>query len=379
VQVAAELTDPATGDNLWARTFTRPAEDVVALQHDVAAEIARGIQARLTPDQQQLLDETRVVDPRAYDLYLLGQEQANLRTTEGFQRSVEYLTQSLALDSTFAPAWATLAIANAYALIYQTTVRDSARIAVERAARRAMALDDRLGDPYYALGAVLLHNDWDFGQAREQFRQGRGRALSTQAIALYGWTAWETGNWAAEIDSTAKHLVEVEPTTAQWRSDLAWWHWSSRQNPAARAAAESAIAMDSRFYEAFDILSLIEMDAGNFAAADRYHQRAIELAGGDYWVRQFNDAMIAAARGDRDAVARVARELDGDPRLAQRAGVQFLLGNKDSMYTLFDRAVEARDLDLLQVMNAMPFLYPLRKEPRYLALQARIGLPEALR
>jgi hypothetical protein len=49
------------------------------------------------------------------------------------------------------------------------------------------------------------------------------------------------------------------------------------------------------------------------------------------------------------------------------------------MYTLFDRAVEARDLDLLQVMNAMPFLYPLRKEPSYLALQARIGLPEALR
>ncbi|HEX5818981.1 MAG TPA: serine/threonine-protein kinase, partial [Gemmatimonadales bacterium] len=33
VQVAAELTDPRTGDNLWARTFSRPAPDVVTLQH----------------------------------------------------------------------------------------------------------------------------------------------------------------------------------------------------------------------------------------------------------------------------------------------------------------------------------------------------------
>jgi hypothetical protein len=245
VQVAAELTDPATGENLWARTFSRPAQDVVALQHDVAAEIARGIRARLTPDQEQFLGEARPVNPKAYDQYLLGQEQANLRTTDGFRRSVDYLSQSLALDSTFAPAWSTLAIANAYALIYQTTPRDSARIAVERAARRAMALDDRLGDPYYALGATLLHNDWDFTRAAEQFRRGKERTLSNQAIALFGWTAWETGDWAAQIDSTAKYLVEVEPTTAQWRSDLAWWQWSSRDSAAARAAAESAIARGS--------------------------------------------------------------------------------------------------------------------------------------
>jgi TolB-like protein len=45
VQVAAELTDPRTGDNLWARTFSRPAPDVITLQHEVALEIARGIRA----------------------------------------------------------------------------------------------------------------------------------------------------------------------------------------------------------------------------------------------------------------------------------------------------------------------------------------------
>jgi hypothetical protein len=46
---------------------------------------------------------------------------------------------------------------------------------------------------------------------------------------------------------------------------------------------------------------------------------------------------------------------------------------------MLDRAVEARDVDLLQILNAMPPLYPFRQEPRYQALLARIGLPERLR
>ena len=378
VQVAAELTDPATGENLWARTFARPAADVLTLQRDMASEIARGIKARLTPAQEQFLVQARPVNPRAYAQYLLGQEQANLRTPEGFRLSFEYLGRSIALDSTFAPAWATLAMSSAYALIYQTAPRDSARAALEQAAGRAVALDDRLGDPYFARGVARLHMDWDFTGADEMFRQGRERTLSTQALALYGWVAWETRRWS-EIAGTTKRLVELEPTTAQWRSDMAWGYWSSRDTAAARAAAESAVAADSSFYEAHDILSLIEMDARDFAAAEREHQRATALAGGDYWVRQFNTGMIAAARGDTATVRRMLRELEGDPRLAQRAGLRYLAGDKEGMYALFDRAITERDPDLLQVLNAMPFLYPIRREPRYQQLLAQIGLPEELR
>ena len=75
---------------------------------------------------------------------------------------------------------------------------------------------------------------------------------------------------------------------------------------------------------------------------------------------------------------RALAALDGDPRLAQRGGLLFLAGSKDSAYAMLGRAVDARDLDLLQVLNAMPPLYPFRGEPRYQALLAHIGLPERL-
>ena len=378
VQVSYELIDPGSAELIGGETVTRPATAVLALQRQIAGEIARSIRARLTPDQAQRLAATRSVEPRAYAQYLLGQEQANLRTPAGFTKSFEHFGRSLAIDSTFAPAWAAMAMSSAYALIYQTAPRDSARALLEKSAARAMALDDELGDSYFALATLRVHLDWDFAEGDRLFAEGRRRTTSSQARALYGWTMWEMGRWKEMLPNELE-LVAQEPTTAQWLSDLAWCHWSSRDVAAARVAADSAIAVDPTFYEAYDILSLALSDLGQFAAADSAHARAVAVSGGEYWVRQFNAGVLASARGDTATVRRLLQELEGDPRLAQRASLLYLAGDKDAMYAMFDRALAARDPDLLQVANAIPILYPLRKEARYQRMLERMGLPAELR
>ena len=378
IRVAYELIDARSGDLLDGRTVTRPATAVLSLQRQIAGDIARRVRGRLTPDQTQRLSETRTVEPRAYAQYLLGQEQANLRTPDGFTRSFVHFRRSLAIDSTFAPAWAAMATSSAFALIYQTAPRDSTRALLERSAARAMALDDRIGDSYYALATLRVHMDWKFAEADRLYAEGARRTPSTQGLALFGWALWELGRWKELLDNT-RTLIAQEPTTAQWRSDMAWCLWSSQNVPAARVSADSAILVDSAFYEAHDILSLILKDQGDYVGAERAHAKAIAVAGGDYWVRQFNTGMIAAAKGDTATVRKMLKELNADPRLAQRAALHYLAGDKAAMYAMFDRAVKERDPDILQVMNAMPILYPVRKEAQYKALLAKVGLPEALR
>jgi serine/threonine-protein kinase len=375
VQVATELTDPESGESLWARTFTRPAPDVVNLQHDVALEITRGISASLTPDQERALGPAQQVNPQAYAQYLLGQAQGALRTPDGFLRSIDHLNRSIALDSTFAPAWAALAITNAYALLYQLTPREEGRATIERASARAIALDDRLADPWYARGAALLHADWDFEAAEEAFRRGLERTGSTEARGLRGWTLWETGRHA-EAKAATERLIEIEPNTAQWRSDISWSHWSSGDSAAARATLLAAIAADSMFYEAHDLLSMVESDAGNIEASERAQAKAIEVAGGDYWVREFSEAVRYAAQGDTAAVRGVLAELEGDPRYAQRAVMSYLAGDKDATYALLERAIETRDGDVLWILTSIPYLYPLHSEERYRQLMRRVGLLE---
>jgi TolB-like protein/tRNA A-37 threonylcarbamoyl transferase component Bud32/Flp pilus assembly protein TadD len=374
VQISSELIDPKSGESLWARTFSRPAANVVMLQHEIAREIARGIHARLTPDQSRSLAAAGPVHPKAYTQYLLGQEQAALRTPDGFRRSVEYLNRSIAIDSTFAPAWAALALTNAYALLYKLTPDDSGRAVVERTSARAAALDARLGDPWFARGVAHLQVDWNYAAAEEDFRRGLERTHSTQARALRGWTLWETGR-PQEAIAFMTGLIDLEPTTAQWHSDLAWSHWSSGNLDAARASLLKAVALDASFHDVHDLLALIESDAGNIAAAERYHRRAIEAGGGDYWVRPLAEAVLLEAKGDRDGMRLLQRSLARDARHAQRAVIAHLLGERDATYASLQRAVETHDGDLLWVLTAVPYLYPLREDAPFQAILRRVGLP----
>ena len=374
VQVSAELTDPRTGEALWSRTFSRPAADIVALQREMAGEIARGISARLSPEQSQRLGAAPAVNPRAYAQYLLGVEQTNLRTVDGFRRSVEYLQRSIALDSTFAPAWGTMAMTHAIALFFSTITADSARPIIERATARAIALDDRLGDAYIARGLLRAAGDWDFAAADRDLALGMARNPSTQARALYSWVLWETGRHEQAVDAIRK-AIEIEPTTAQWHSDLGWLLWSIPDSAGSRAAAMRAIALDSTFYEPYHLLAWLELRVANVEAMRVALQKARAAAGGDFWFRETLEGHMYVAGGDTVAARMVLARLKNDTRYAQRGWLLRAVGDVDGSYAMWNKAIDARDPDALYTLWSNPSLYAIHGEPRYQQLLARTGVP----
>jgi len=91
------------------------------------------------------------------------------------------------------------------------------------------------------------------------------------------------------------------------------------------------------------------------------------------------EGYVLARSGDSTGAHRVLRELSREHLSAQQALIYAALGELDSMYVLFERAIDARDTDALWFLNALPALRPMRHEPRYQALLERMGLPEELR
>jgi hypothetical protein len=71
--------------------------------------------------------------------------------------------------------------------------------------------------------------------------------------------------------------------------------------------------------------------------------------------------------------------MEQTPRLAQQALILAALGDRDSMYVRFGRAIDAKDPDTIWFLNAIPSLRPLRHEPRYQQLLERMGLPKEWR
>jgi serine/threonine-protein kinase len=377
VRVAAELTDPETNENLWSKTFSRAAPDVVTLQHEIALEIARGIRARLSPDQERFLGAAPPVDPRAYAQYLLGQEQLNIRTPESIRRSVAYLEGSIAQDSTLGPAWATLALANAMGFFYGAIPADSARDATVHATDGALALDPTLGDALIARGLMRFLMDWDFIGAAEDLRLGMAGNPTTLAQAFYTYFPWGTAQ-PVEATRAVLRILDVEPTTAQWQGDAAWIRWAAGDSAEARAYALRAIELDSTFAEPYIVLGFTDADGGDAPAARRARARAAQLAP-DYPLNAVLEGYVLARARDTVGARRILQELEREGQLANRALVHAALGEKDAMYELFERSIDAREPEALWYLNAHPALRPLRLEPRYQELLARMGLPEELR
>jgi TolB-like protein len=88
VRVTAQLIEAASDRHLWARSYERTTRDVLALQGQVAHEIARELKVVLTPHQQGRLTARTPVDPAVYDMYLCGRQAWSLRTDDGFDAAI---------------------------------------------------------------------------------------------------------------------------------------------------------------------------------------------------------------------------------------------------------------------------------------------------
>jgi hypothetical protein len=59
VRITAQLIDASADKHLWAKSFERTSRDVLALQDELAAAIAREINVQLTPQEQVRLPRKR--------------------------------------------------------------------------------------------------------------------------------------------------------------------------------------------------------------------------------------------------------------------------------------------------------------------------------
>jgi len=72
VRVTAQLIEASSDHHLWARSYERDLKNVLALQDEIARDVAEQVRVTLTPKERSLLIQAHAVDPEAYDAYLRG-------------------------------------------------------------------------------------------------------------------------------------------------------------------------------------------------------------------------------------------------------------------------------------------------------------------
>jgi TolB-like protein/DNA-binding winged helix-turn-helix (wHTH) protein len=358
VRITAQLIDADKEKHLWAQSFERDLDDVLALQDDVARAIASQVRAKLSANDAARPVKPGMVDPRAHDLYLQGRYCWRQRTREGEQAGLEYFIQAVAQDPNYAHAYAGIAdsylVLGAHGRLPPAEAFPKAR----EAARMALHLDDNLAEAHTSLGWIKAFVDWDWPGSDREFR--RAVDLQPNYPTAHHWYSHylaavgllDIDSWLATIlydagrydEAIAQHqkTIELYPHTAPVQLDeiSAILGKQGKLNAAVESQSKSQTLSDDP----------------KFAATLRQAYASSGYNG--YLKKRIEYTISTSARGSEPARS-----------LAQ---LYATLGDKDAALRWLERAVEQRDVWLY--LKADPAYDNIRSDLRFQSLVRRMHL-----
>jgi serine/threonine-protein kinase len=374
--IRAELIDVANEAQLWGGQYRRRLTDIFALEEEIAREISAQLRHKLSGEERRRIIRRQTESAEAYQLYLKGRYYTNKRTGEWIQKGIEHFEQAIAIDPNYALAYAGLA--DAYGLLASATGGWAPREAYPRAkaaAERALALDETLGEAHCALGFFRLLYDWDDASAEREF--ARALELSpnyANAHDGYGFYLKATGQHEASIRACERALA-LDPLSLFTNLSLGWAYYFARQYDRALQQGHKALELDPHFGFAHWHCGLNYQQLGKYEEAVTAMQQAVLLGdGGPSFVAHLGHA---CGRAGREGEAREVLANLSEMARARYVSSYFFalvhLGLGETAETLesLERAYDER-AGFLAFLDVEPLMDPLREEPRFDALRARI-------
>jgi eukaryotic-like serine/threonine-protein kinase len=373
VRVSAQLVDAATERNLWADSFDRDFSGILAVQAEVAREVARAISVHLSPEEQSSLESARTVNPATYEAYLKGMFYLNRSGSEDTLKGIAYLHEAVEKDPADPLAYAGLALGY-IEIAHGAEARDDSLSRAKAAAEIALKLDDSLAEVQVAMGFVKGYYEWQWQEAFEYL----DRALQINpslAIAYYhrSWYHALFGRMEEAIEDhiRARELDPFNPLHTAWLGEL--YRMEGRLEEAEEEALKS-IAMSPDFAPGHFVLGLVYRDRGMYEEAIEAMRKASEASRGRWkWALGITYARAGRLQ-EALAVLEELNALKTDP---------FRAFGKAMLYTALEDNDEAfRWLNyrphhaFLAWIGRMDWVTSLRDDPRLPELLARMNVSQ---
>jgi TolB-like protein/DNA-binding winged helix-turn-helix (wHTH) protein/tetratricopeptide (TPR) repeat protein len=377
VRITAQLVRAATEKHLWAESYEGDLNDVLALQRNVARDVAREIRIKLTPQEERILAGARPVNPQAQVAYLKGLFFLNKRLPVALDKSAEFFDQAIELDPTYAQAYAGRSITYIYVGIVGLVPPREAFPKAKTAAMKALELDETLADAYAALGQVSKQYDWDWAKAETMYK--RALELTPSSWVARGWYAGllsTIGRFeqSIKLDMEARDL---DPISANSGTFLGRDLYRARRYDEAIRACQEALELepDHLFALRFQAQSLEQKH--QFSEAIAKLERAVSLSDGPIYRGQLAHAYALA--GNQAKALDILEQLKALSKEKYVVPVDIAiiytgLGDRNSAFQWLEKAYQERTARITELSE--PHFDSLRSDPRFPDLMRRIGLPQ---
>ena len=381
VRITVQLLDGPHDRHLWSEDYQRPLRGILNLQREIAQAIAQQIRVQFTAPQQARVRSASAVDPEAYEAYLRGRFYLTTQFSQQqpLNTAKSYFEESIRNDPNFALAHAGLADTYINLAFYRHLSPEVAYKSAREEVRRALELDDSLGEAHTTLALLSWQYEWNLAAAEREFDYAIAQAPSYDCLRAYhsNFLAW-SGRRAEAFAETTKSR-ELNPGSS-FASNESADYFQLRDYPNLVEASRRGVASDpDEWLERF-FLGVGYEGLGKRAEAIPEYQKAVEMSHGD------QDAMAALAHayaltGKRAEAEKMLGDLerkskDGYVSSYMIATIYAGLGNKEKTLEFLEKAYQERSLDIAWYFKSDQRIDNLRSDPRFQAIWRRVGLPQ---
>jgi len=376
VRVTAQLIATVDGCHLWSERYDREMIDIFAIQDEISEAIVNVLRLKLAKASEQPAAK-RPVNPAAFEAYLKGRYFWNKRTESDLNSSLDYFERAIALEPSYALAYAGLSDAFILFGIFGVRAPSDVYPKAKAAALRAIELDDTLAEAYDALAHVKVAFDWDLPGALQYYQ----RAIDLNPSYSSGRRGY--GYLLSVIQRHEEAIAQLtlardlDPLSGPVNAFLGLVFMKARQYEQGIAACRKAVELDPENPLGHWILARALDAAGLFEEAVIESEKASSLAGGSQPYAG-HLAYAYAKNGDRERAWKIVGEMLEQAK-TKYVGTYYLaliyasLGEPDQAMQALEKAYEERNVRLLEIFD--PAFDTLRSDIRFQDLVRRIEIP----
>jgi serine/threonine-protein kinase len=377
LDVQVDLIDADNDAEMWGARYQRKQADILSVQDEIARDVTDRLRLKLTGEDRKLLAKRYTDNSEAYELYLKGRYHYYTGTEDEWRKSLDYFNAAVAKDPNFALAY--VGIADCYGLSSGWLMPPTeAYPKIEKAARKALQIDDTLADAWAELGAVKLFYDHDWAGAERDFKHALElNPDSYIAHEYYSFYLYALGRTDESV-ATLKQGLQSDPLSLPFNTNLGYAYYYAHRYDDAIESARNTLEIDPNSFYARLLLGNAYQLKGQYDAAIAEYRKLRDQDEGPWAIAYLGN--VYAVSGRKDEAQKALAQLQD---LAKRryvspfffALVYTGLGDQNQALAYLDKAYEEHN-DYLAYLKVEPLFDPLRSDPRFQELIRKIGFPQ---
>ena len=242
VRVNVQLINAENDEHMWAEDYDRDLTDVFAIQTDLAQQIVRELQAKLSPMEKARIERRPTENGEAYLAFMQGHEifYRPDKFRSNTEKAEQLFEEATKLDPNFAGAFAALARVHewSYRDFDPTPARKKkARVAAETAIR----LQPDLPEAHLAMGFYYYYCERDYQGALKEFAIAKlSLPNSPEVYMAIGAIERRQGKWK-ESTANLERAASLSPKDAWVLQNLADNYYANRNFETAEKIFDRAI------------------------------------------------------------------------------------------------------------------------------------------